>query len=82
MNGLEENKVKNLHKSRYIIHPDNVGKTMWDLFGFVLILYQSIAVPYALAFDVEARGGWIFWNNLIDTFFILDVFVSFNSGYI
>jgi len=76
-----ENKVKNLHRSKYIIHPDNIGKTVWDLFGFILILYTSIAVPYSLSFEVTPAGGWLVWQYVIDIFFILDVFVSFNCGY-
>lgn len=56
-----ENKVKNLHRSKYIIHPDNIGKTIWDLFGFILILYTSIAVPYSLSFEVTPAGGWLVW---------------------
>jgi Ion transport protein len=76
-----ENKVKNMHRSKYIIHPDNVKKTVWDLFGFFLILYTSIAVPYSLSFEVESEGGWLYWQYVIDVFFIIDVVVSFNCGY-
>jgi hypothetical protein len=76
-----ENKVKNLHRSKYIIDPDNVFKTMWDLFGFFLILYTSIAVPYSLSFEVTPEGGWLAWQYVIDIFFIMDVLASFNAGY-
>jgi hypothetical protein len=45
------------------------------------ILYQSIVVPYRLCFDTDAEGGLYIFETLIDVIFIIDIAVTFNTGF-
>jgi len=32
--------------------PDSNTKSTWDILGFFFIVYQAVAVPYRISFDV------------------------------
>lgn len=51
------------------------------MLSLLAILYQSIVVPYRLCFNVEAKGGIAIFETIIDVIFILDILVSFNTGF-
>lgn len=40
-------------KSRFLINPENYFYTVWDYMGFLIIIYQSIVIPFRVSFDVE-----------------------------
>ena len=49
--------------------------------GLVSILYQSVVVPYRLCFNHEAEGGFFIFEVLIDVIFLIDIVVTFNTGF-
>ncbi len=53
---------------------------MWDLAGLIFIFYQGILSPYRICFNDLATGGVAIFEIFQDLFFILDMFVSFNTG--
>ena len=38
----------NIRRSKYLIDPDSTFKMVWDIVNFILIIYQSIVVPYRI----------------------------------
>jgi hypothetical protein len=65
--------------SKYMIDPNNILKLIFDIIGFTLIVYQSILLPFEIAFnfqDVHLNK----FDYFIDAYFILDLLLNFNSG--
>ena len=61
---------------------DSNFHVIWDLIGFICIIYQMFVTPYRICFDADSYGVWYFIEIFIDSIFILDIFVSFNTSYI
>ena len=68
-------------KSKFLIDPDSSYKGLWDLFNFLLIVYQSIVTPFRISFDVPPTGFMFYVELFMDLIFILDILMSFNVGY-
>jgi hypothetical protein len=66
--------------SNYVIHPESSIKIIFDLIGLILILYQTLMVPFTVAFYIEDPVLNII-DNITDIFFILEIFFNFNSGF-
>jgi CRP-like cAMP-binding protein len=64
-----------------LMHPDFFGKTIWDLFVGVLVVYSVIVVPYRIAFNVVASGPFQFFDVLVDVMFTFDILLNFNTAY-
>ena len=78
-------------RSKFTLFPESSIKTAWDCFGFIFIVCQSIMIPYNLCFGVHPEGFMVFFDALIDCFFMLDicklqssitfVVINFNTGF-
>jgi len=55
-------------------------KAFWDLLGLVFIIYQGIFSPYRICFNDMAVGGVAIFEIIQDFFFIIDIFISLNTG--
>jgi len=66
-------------KSSFVIHPDNTIKLLFDLFAFILILFQAVILPFKLAFSYETENLTNF-DYFTDIYFIVDVLLNFNTG--
>ena len=77
---INENR-KNMKKSAFVFFPDSNLKTVWDLTSFVFTMWQSMLVPYRISFDIEATGVFGYFEYIIDSFFMIDILVNFNTGY-
>jgi hypothetical protein len=51
------------------------------LLGLVLIIYQSIVIPFRLCFNVDATGSIFYFETWVDAVFMADIFVAFNTGF-
>jgi CRP-like cAMP-binding protein len=71
-----------MKKSVCIIFPDGNFRTGWDLCSFVFTIYQSIIIPYRISFEQDPKGFFYYYETVIDTFFLLEIFVTLNTGYI
>ena len=56
-------------------------KGMWDLSCLLFIIYQAIVIPFRLCFDYEASGGIYIVESFMDCCFMLDVIITFNTGF-
>lgn len=70
-----------INKAWGVLYPDSTFKAVWDIVGLLFIIYQSIFIPYRLCFEVEAEGGFYIFESLIDISFMLDIVISFNTGF-
>lgn len=64
-----------------LIKPDSNAKMIWDLLGFVFIIYQSIVIPFRLCFNEPATGVLAGFEIIQDFYFGLDILISFNTGF-
>lgn len=79
-----EHKKKNQHvanKSYLLIHPDSTVRAIWDLSLFAAIVYQSITLPMRISFEMVTDTFTFYLETMIDSLFILDVMINFNTGF-
>ena len=62
--------------------PRNKWRIRWDVFLMVFIIVNAICVPIDVAVDLEPTLFLSLINNIADTFFLIDILVSFRTGYI
>jgi CRP-like cAMP-binding protein len=67
---------------RWIVLPSLPNKVKWDLFVGVLITLSVAIIPFRIGFEVEAKGGWIALDGLIDVCFALDILLNFRTAYV
>lgn len=73
-----------------VIDPKSTFRITWDLAAVVLIVYTIFSLPFNLAFfwqDSESQDKiiWDVWTVIdlfIDIYFLTDVILNFNTGYI
>jgi hyperpolarization activated cyclic nucleotide-gated potassium channel 2 len=70
-----------INKARGVIYPDATLKGAWDLLCLFFIIYQSIIIPFRLCFEVDAAGGLLIFETIIDVAFMIDILVTFNTGF-
>ena len=58
----------------------NFRKT-WDILLAVLIVYNALAVPLRLGFDVEGGMGVMIFDMATDALFIFDIFLNFRTTF-
>lgn len=54
---------------------------MWDLSLFVAIIYQSLSLPMRIAFEISTDDFSFYLETAIDSMFIMDVVLNFNTGF-
>ena len=64
-----------------MIYPDAVERAVWDISLFVAIIYQSMSLPFKIAFEVKDSEFMFWFENTIDVMFIFDMLLNFNTGY-
>ena len=67
---------------KWFINPKDPRKIYWDLVLGVLIIASVIEVPWRIALDEPAIGGWVVWGYFIDIMFLLDIIANFRTGWI
>ena len=67
-----------------IRHPDSSFTRWWDLLQVFFIAWVAFVMPYRMGFDVSVDlDQFSFWvDTLIDTFFIIDVVLTFRTAYV
>jgi len=64
-----------------VLNPEEPKRMVWDVISMVFIFIQMITIPVILAFSIDTSGGYYVFDNLMNYFFIVDIFMSFNTGY-
>lgn len=68
-------------KSKWIFHPESSWKLAWDIGAFFIIFYQSLTIPFFLAFEVHDMTIWENIDIFITVYFFIDIILSFNTAY-
>ena len=63
-----------------LFDPDSGYKSFWDIMGLFFIVYQAFIVPFRISFSAEPSKVFGFFENIQDFYFIIDIFVNFNTG--
>ena len=66
-----------------IVHPNSPKRYYWDMATLFFMAWVIIDIPFIVAFEVEENEEWG-WHEVImqivDCFFMFDVFLNFNTG--
>ena len=65
-----------------IISPLSVGHSVWDLFMSFILAVSVISLPLGMAFEDNSENNFFVLNVTIDCLFIIDIFVTFITGYV
>lgn len=63
----------------WMIYPEDEWKANWDLFITVVLIYTCIITPHNIAFRDENTKGMTIAMYVIDSLFLVDILVVFNS---
>lgn len=64
-----------------VLHPRSGFRQRWDGLLFFMLLYCAFMIPFRLGFDANAEGMWLIWETLVDVSFLIDVCLTFRTGY-
>ena len=64
-----------------VVHPDDVRLMPWTLIGAFFIVYEVLLMPYRFCFSAPPEGFFWYFENLLTTYFIVDVAFNFFIGY-
>eukprot|EP00736_Rhodelphis_marinus_P008744 Rmarinus@m.27151 len=66
-----------------IILPDSAGRTAWDAFMLLLVIYYALMVPLVLGFDTKLSEdpNWNLWEYISNSLFVIDICLNFRTAY-
>ncbi len=69
---------------KWIRHPEARSTQAWDIASFFLIIWVAFVVPFRLGFevDVDIKSVAFVMDAVVDTFFLVDVFLQFRTAYL
>lgn len=62
---------------------DGTFSLVWDLVQLIFLAYVSSTVPLRVCFDIDV-ALWSFWfwvDNIVDAYFIIDLFMNFRTSF-
>ncbi|KAL6749390.1 hypothetical protein V8C86DRAFT_2849289 [Haematococcus lacustris] len=71
-----------LDKTLPIIHPDSLGRRMWDVTILILVVYNVIMVPYEVGFSQPLPRILDPMNFGIDGLFAIDICLNYRTAYV
>lgn len=69
-------------RDKGLIHPQDNWKVAFDIMIGALILFSLIIVPYRIGFQIETNKTIFVTDIVIDSMFLIDVALRFNTAYI
>lgn len=67
-------------RKAYLFYPEDEWKANWDLFITLILLFTCVATPANIAFKDENSLKWTISMYIIDSLFLLDILIIFNSA--
>lgn len=64
-----------------MIYPEDPFKSQWDLFIALVLIFTCLVTPYRIALVEKDSFRWIITNNTVDSLFLMDIIIIFNSAY-
>lgn len=65
-----------------VFHPDSIVRLIWNMTGFLFVIFEAFLIPFYLAFDYEPQGLMMVFISTVNVFFICDIIFSFLTGVI
>ncbi|CAG9320522.1 unnamed protein product [Blepharisma stoltei] len=78
---FHESKIKESWDTAFIFHPNRYFRIIWDILILCCTLYLAISIPVFLFFVIPVEDEWVYIEFAVQIMFILDIFVSLNTGY-
>ena len=73
--------IERTDRKQYLFYPEDTNKANWDLFITVVLIYTCVATPARIAFSDDETFGWKFVRILVDSLFLVDILIIFNSAF-
>ena len=67
--------------NKIVFHPEAFPRVAWDILLLVIILYQSLTVPYFICFDDYYPPMMMLIEIIITFIFLIDLMICFNTGF-
>jgi hypothetical protein len=64
-----------------LIYPEDHFKKYWDIFVAIVLVFSCLVTPYRVALIEQDSQAWVRINAVVDTLFLIDILVIFNSAY-
>ena len=68
-------------KNSFLINPNHTYKRMWDLIVVILLAYTALWTPYNVCFITETSDFQYCLDLVVDSLFLTDIVVTFNTAY-
>ena len=84
---------RKLEKGRSLLLPDSVTRAVWDGINLALLTWTTFEIPVSMLFMEQDVGendltqgckwdAFMIINLIVDTLFLIDVVISFNTAYL
>ncbi|CAN4076979.1 unnamed protein product [Withania somnifera] len=78
--GTKINQETKLRK--YTISPFHPCYRAWEIFLLVLVIYTAWITPFEFAFLIYKIDALVIFDNIVNCFFAIDIFLNFFLGYL
>ena len=68
-------------KKPLVLHPEGKFRKFWDFACLLLVLVESLYVPYIVSFEVSLEGIAEVLDLGVQGFFVLDILLNFNTSF-
>ena len=65
-----------------MMHHNNKFRMNWDIYVMLLAVYNSVEIPFTVAFEPDQNLGYQIWDRCIDVTFAIDIIINFRTSYI
>ena len=84
MKSAADSKVKRMiqrePRKSFMVYPEDQQKNNWDLFITIILIYTCVSTPARMAFVEVDTTGWAILKWTIDSLFLIDIVVIFNTA--
>ncbi|KAF3654771.1 Potassium channel KAT2 [Capsicum annuum] len=67
---------------KYIISPFDPCCRAWELFLLILVIYTAWITPFEIAFLIYKIDALVIFDNIVNCFFAIDIFLNFFVAYL
>jgi len=68
-------------RKQHLLKPSGFNRLVWDVFSLLFICYDTVSIPFSLAFDPPEEDHTHIISWVVLSFWTLDIIMSFNTGY-
>merc|ERR1719262_1305652 len=67
-------------KPRYVLSPTSKFRLLWDMISMLMLGYDMVSLPYALAFNIPQSGFLSHFSSFSLAFWCIDILITFRTG--